>query len=166
MRRHVLVRFRMLSAAERAVVVRAVAALLIVRPCVAVFGVASVMRWLGHTHRPHQTDQTDPTHQTYQTYQTYQTHQLEPDRIVWLVEAAATHLRLPATCLTRSIVAAWLLGRSGRAATLSIGVRTDAPDDFAAHAWVSHNGRPLGPTVSENYTPLSITTINASATSP
>jgi hypothetical protein len=147
------VRFRMLSAAERAVVVRAVTALLIVRPCVAVFGVASVMRWLGQIH------QTDPTHQTDRT-------QLDPDRIVWLVEATATHLRLPATCLTRSIVAAWLLGRSGRAATLSIGVRTDAPGNFAAHAWVSHDGRALGPTVSENYTPLSITTINASATPP
>jgi hypothetical protein len=149
--RHVLVRFCMLPAVERAVVVRAAAALLIVRPVVSTFGLPYVLRWLGqvdHTHQPH------PTHQTH----------LEPERIVWLVEAAATHLRLPATCLARSIVAVWLLARSGRAITLSIGVRTDALDDFAAHAWVSHNGRTLGPTVSQNYTPLSFTTINASAT--
>jgi hypothetical protein len=159
MRRHILVRFGMLSAAERGVVVRSAVGLLIVRPFVGAFGLPYVLRRLGAIGQTHQ---TYPTDQTYQTDPTYQTS-LEPDRIVWLVEAAATHLRLPATCLTRSIVAVWLLARSGRAATLSIGVRTDGPDDFAAHAWVSHNGRALGPTVSENYTPLSSTTINASA---
>jgi hypothetical protein len=160
MRKHLSVRFRMLSPGERAVVVRAVAALLIARLCVAAFGVTRVLRWLerpDQTHRTHPTSETHPTHPTHETT-------IEPDRIVWLVEATATHLRLPATCLTRSIVAAWLLGRSGRAAALVIGVRTDAPGDFAAHAWVSHDGRALGPAMTQNYSSLSITPINASAT--
>jgi hypothetical protein len=133
--------------------------LLIVRPFVAVFGVASVMRCLVRA--------TDPTSATSPTYPSHPADRpaIDPDRIVWLVEATASHLHLPTTCLIRSIVAAWLLARSGRAATLTIGVRTNAPNTLAAHAWVSHNGRALGPITSETYTSVSITTIDASATS-
>ena len=157
MRNHLGTRFLRLSAAERAIVLRAAAALVLVRPCVGVFGVAAVLRWVERSasRQPHRTYQPNPTDQTHQAL-------IEPDRMVWLVEAAATHLRLPATCLTRSLVALWLLGRSGCVATVSIGVNRDGSDSFAAHAWVSHNGRPLGPTPSKDYTTLSLTTINAS----
>ena len=157
MRNHLGTRFLRLSAAERAVVLRAAVALVLVRPCVGVFGVAAVLRWVERSasRQPHRTYQPHPTYQPNRTL-------IEPDRIVWLVEAAATHLRLPATCLTRSLVAAWLLGRSGRVATVSIGVNRDGSDTFAAHAWVSHNGRALGPTPSKDYTTLSLTTINPS----
>jgi hypothetical protein len=159
MRNHLATRFLRLSAAERALVLRAAAALVLVRPSVGVFGLPVVLRCIERSasgcRRPESIHQTNPTYQAHET-------RIEPNRIVWLVEAAATHLRLPATCLTRSLVAAWLLGRHDHAATLSIGVNTDTPGTFAAHAWVTHHGHVLGPTASTEYTTLSTTTINAS----
>ena len=44
------------------------------------------------------------------------------------------------TCLRRSIVLYYLLKKSGREATLHIGVRRDAAGAFLAHAWLTRHG--------------------------
>jgi hypothetical protein len=46
------------------------------------------------------------------------------------------------TCLKRALVLHYLLHRAGRPATLVIGVRRDAHDALAAHAWLAHGGTP------------------------
>lgn len=44
------------------------------------------------------------------------------------------------TCLRRGIVLYYLLRKSGREATLHIGVRRDATGAFVAHAWLTRGG--------------------------
>ncbi len=44
------------------------------------------------------------------------------------------------TCLRRGIVLYYLLRKSGRDATLHIGVRRDAAGTFVAHAWLTREG--------------------------
>jgi hypothetical protein len=55
-------------------------------------------------------------------------------------------------CLTRSLVLMALLARRGVASKLVIGVRPG--DDFAAHAWLERDGRPLLPPGGETYARL------------
>ena len=57
-------------------------------------------------------------------------------------------------CLVRSLVYLTLLQRRGTAATLVIGVRTEP--EFAAHAWVEHEGEPLLPEGDGEYAPLTV----------
>jgi hypothetical protein len=59
-----------------------------------------------------------------------------------LVNLAARRSPLPATCLTRSLLLAWLLRRRGVRAELRIGVRI-ANNGLEAHAWVEFEGRPI-----------------------
>jgi hypothetical protein len=56
-----------------------------------------------------------------------------------LVQHAARFSPFRATCLTRSLVLWWLLGRQGIASDLRIGVAKEAAR-FQAHAWVEHLG--------------------------
>lgn len=67
---------------------------------------------------------------------------VDPQRMAWLVNAAAARHPLPVTCLSRSVLLAWMLSRRGVATQLRIGVR---PRDgsLLAHAWLEHEGRPL-----------------------
>ncbi len=59
-----------------------------------------------------------------------------------LVNVADGRLRVPGTCLSRSLVLWFLLRRQGVPTTIRIGVRSGGlPLD--AHAWVEHEGRPL-----------------------
>lgn len=46
------------------------------------------------------------------------------------------------TCLRRAIVLHYLLRRAGRPAALMIGVRRDAANQLAAHAWLERGGVP------------------------
>ncbi|WP_296312825.1 lasso peptide biosynthesis B2 protein [Erythrobacter sp.] len=46
-----------------------------------------------------------------------------------------------ASCLTQALALQYLLARAGHGCTLHIGVKRDAAGQFAAHAWVSCNGR-------------------------
>ena len=48
-----------------------------------------------------------------------------------------------ATCLRRALLVSWILRREGIASVLRIGVRREG-DELLAHAWVEHNGVPLG----------------------
>lgn len=46
-----------------------------------------------------------------------------------------------ASCLTQALALQYLLARAGHASALHVGVRRDDAGAFAAHAWVSCNGR-------------------------
>lgn len=72
-----------------------------------------------------------------------------------LVNGAANHAIVPATCLTRSCCLVWLLGRHGVAAELRIGV-SRAGGAFAAHAWVEYQGVPVNDTadVADRFAPF------------
>jgi hypothetical protein len=72
-----------------------------------------------------------------------------------LVNAVARHSPLPAACLTRSLVAEWLLRRRGHDAQLRIGVQRTS-DGIAAHAWVESEGVPVNdrPDIAESFLPF------------
>lgn len=81
--------------------------------------------------------------------------QIAPAIIARLVGAAANHLPVLSTCLTRSLLLAWFLRRQGTASVLRIGVRiVDAR--LHAHAWVECDGRPVNDSndVSLRYSPF------------
>lgn len=64
--------------------------------------------------------------------------------------AAARHLFFHSSCLERSLVLWWLLGRRGIAADLRIGARKDA-GCFEAHAWVEYAGTVLNGSGEEHF---------------
>lgn len=66
----------------------------------------------------------------------------EASTLAALVNAAANHLPIACSCLTRSLLLDWMLRRRGFASELRIGVRL-VPDGLQAHAWVQLNGTPL-----------------------
>jgi hypothetical protein len=59
-----------------------------------------------------------------------------------LVNRAAHHHPLPASCLTRSLLLAWLLRRRGWGSELRIGVRLN-DGSLDAHAWLECDGIPV-----------------------
>ena len=62
-----------------------------------------------------------------------------------------------ASCLTQALALQWLLARGGHGSDLHIGVRRAGDGRFAAHAWVSCNGRVVlgaAGTLLADYTPL------------
>lgn len=59
-----------------------------------------------------------------------------------LVNIAARHHPLPATCLSRSLLLRWLLHRRGISTELRLGARL-ADGKLDAHAWVEWNGEPV-----------------------
>lgn len=64
-------------------------------------------------------------------------------RIAWLVDAAARNGAHRASCLPRALATQWLLRRHAIAADLRLGVRKSG-DALDAHAWVEHDGVPVG----------------------
>ena len=76
-----------------------------------------------------------------------------PGRLAWAVEAGARAVP-KASCLTQALAAQIMLQRSGAHPELRIGVATDA-GDFEAHAWLELDGRPLvGAHDLDRYAPL------------
>lgn len=67
----------------------------------------------------------------------------EVKRLDRLVRIAARRHLYPMTCLRRSLVLRWLLGRSGVPVTLKLGVRREGTV-LEAHAWVEYLGQPVG----------------------
>ena len=61
-----------------------------------------------------------------------------PDEVVWAVDEACVWYVKRAACLQRSVVATWLLRRTGTAAEMVIACR---PLPFESHAWVEVGGR-------------------------
>jgi Transglutaminase-like superfamily len=66
---------------------------------------------------------------------------LDPDRLAWLVGAAARYAP-GAHCLPVALVTGWMLARQGTPATLRVGVARHG-GRLTAHAWLEHGGRPL-----------------------
>jgi len=66
---------------------------------------------------------------------------LDPERVAWLVSAAARYAP-GAGCLPVALVTASMLARQGTSATLRVGVARYA-GHLTAHAWLEHDGRPL-----------------------
>jgi hypothetical protein len=64
------------------------------------------------------------------------------ERLSRLVDIAASHGLVSATCLPRSIVLKRLLGREGVPSGLRIGARRAIDGEFQAHAWVDLEPRP------------------------
>ena len=58
------------------------------------------------------------------------------------VDAVARRLPVRSKCLPRSLALWTMLQRAGIDATLRIGMRTDGSSE--AHAWVEHDGCPIG----------------------
>lgn len=60
-----------------------------------------------------------------------------------MVKAAGRHGLLRPSCLEESLAIWWLLARQGVRSEIRIGVPNDTQklgSDFAAHAWIEHNG--------------------------
>lgn len=72
------------------------------------------------------------------------------------VERAARHLPGGATCLERSLLLLWMLRRAGLSCELRVGVRRGEDGALLAHAWLEHEGQPVGdhPEVAESYAPF------------
>jgi hypothetical protein len=64
-------------------------------------------------------------------------------RLGWMVLRVLSILPTDSRCLIRSLVLSRLLARRGISAELVIGVRSGA--EFAAHAWLEYDGRPVLP---------------------
>lgn len=72
-----------------------------------------------------------------------------------LVNAAANHSPVRATCLTRSLLLRWMLRRRGIDSQLRIGVRL-VQDALEAHAWIEIAGHPINdaPGVARRFAPF------------
>jgi hypothetical protein len=77
---------------------------------------------------------------------------LPVESLVWSVKAGARRVPM-ATCLTQALALQRLLGRAGIASTLEIGVSKER-SEFAAHAWLTHEGRVLIGGETRSYVPL------------
>jgi hypothetical protein len=62
-------------------------------------------------------------------------------------------LVVSSNCLERSLLAYGLLSESGAEVALVMGMRREGAT-VAGHAWIEHNGRPLGDATAVNYEPL------------
>lgn len=67
----------------------------------------------------------------------------EVRRLNRLVRIAARRHLYPMTCLRRSLVLQWLLGRAGISVELKLGVRREGAG-IAAHAWIEYLGEAIG----------------------
>ena len=65
-------------------------------------------------------------------------------RLAWIVSRVLGLLPTDSRCLIRSVTLSTLLSRRGIPSVVVIGVRSEP--EFAAHAWVEHDGWPLLPT--------------------
>ena len=120
-----LARLRRLTPGERRLIARAWLGLAVVGPALALLPFRTMHAWA----------EREPTPRR-------RTVEASPERAAALVEAAAAHHVLHASCLARALVLCRLLRRRGFAARLCLGsARTGAL--FEAHAWVTCDGRAL-----------------------
>jgi len=127
-----LARFLALSGADRRLLLRALAALLIVRVALSLVSVERLRLWAARTQTP---GAPQPI-----------------ERVAWAVSAVSR--RLPgATCLVSALALQRLLSREGHPSALHIGVARHG-QAFAAHAWVEVEGRTLIGEVEDEYARL------------
>ena len=112
-----------LPAADRRILIKAALLMPAVRLAILLAGLARVMAWIDSA----AVARREGTLQEVRT-------------LARLVNIAATHVPLGATCLTRSVLLRWLLLRRGIDAQLRIGVRL-AQGGLEAHAWVEFQGQ-------------------------
>jgi len=81
---------------------------------------------------------------------------LPVERIVGLVNSAASAWRARDACVPRSVTSWMLLRAAGHDPAIRFGVERDSTQDFAAHAWIELDGRPIGepPDALQRFTPL------------
>jgi hypothetical protein len=124
-----LARLRALSWPERRVLLQAALLLPLFWAALRLFGLQRLHAWASRTHGAATDGDTPPG----------------AERTGALIAIAGNHLPLPSTCLTRSLLLIWLLGRRGTRGELRIGVRK-AGGGIESHAWVEHMGRPVNDT--------------------
>lgn len=59
-------------------------------------------------------------------------------KISWAITRMGPKVPWRADCLVQALAAQRWLARCGMHSDLHVGVRTDGPDGFAAHAWLTH----------------------------
>jgi hypothetical protein len=117
-------RFAALSSGERALLVRAAAAVVAARLALILFPFRALC---GHA-------------QPVARAAPRSLARCSAERLAWAVRAAA--LRVPrATCLTQALALQWLLARAGLRATIHVGVARNDRRGFESHAWVQYCGR-------------------------
>ncbi len=80
---------------------------------------------------------------------------LPPERVAWGMAVAARHTPGTWTCLVQALALQLLLQRRGHTARVRLGATRRASGEFAAHAWVECEGRPLGgASLVPSFTPL------------
>jgi Transglutaminase-like superfamily len=75
------------------------------------------------------------------------------ESVARVVAVAASRGPVRVSCLRRSLVTWWLLRAQGVETRVRVGLGGSDVRDFNAHAWVEHEGRPVGETadVAERY---------------
>jgi len=145
-----LSRFRALPRPQQQVLLQALLLLPLFWAGLRLYGLARLQRWVMHPLTAGRRSGAE----------------VAPADIGALVNIAGNHLPFPSTCLTRSLLLVWLLGRRGMAGELRIGVRP-VPGGIDAHAWVEHEGRPVNdaPGVSGRFTAFDQPALPAADTS-
>lgn len=121
-------RFSALPPSSKAVFLQATLLLPVTSLSLRLRGFRATQKWL-EGHLPREVgDRTPVQHPHY-----------DVSVVVRMVLAAAHHSPISTTCLERSLVLWWLLGRRNIASQLRIGVRKTG-EKFEAHAWVECDG--------------------------
>lgn len=121
-----LTKLRALSWRERRLLLQSLLLLPLAWIGLRLFGMAQLYRWAARPGASAKTLRTD----------------VNPQAIGKLIAIAGNHLPFPSTCLTRSLLLVWLLGRLGLRSELRIGVRSIA-GRIESHAWVEVAGEPV-----------------------
>jgi hypothetical protein len=127
---HTVRKFLGRPAADRRLLLHALALYLAIVALLRAVSHGRLMRWLdalypATSHQPPATRETDA------------------GRIAWAARTVAAQMRAGDACLPEALTALCLLRRGGHAAALRIGVTRveGAPAPISAHAWLEHAGR-------------------------
>lgn len=121
-------RYRRLPRAERALLVRLVPLIAVIRTSLWLVSLSTLRRLL------HRGVLTVPFPERLV--------QLPVERLAWAVEAASRPVPA-ATCLTQCLALQFLLAQSGRRSSVHIGVAKNEGQPFQAHAWIDCAGQIL-----------------------
>jgi len=122
-------RYLHLTRAERQLLPRLLALVVVVRAALWIVPLDRLQRRLARHGRPWLV--TKPLAQSF-----------SPARLAWAVVAVSR--RVPdASCLTQALALQFLLARSGRTSRLHIGVAHSSDGKFGAHAWIECEGQLL-----------------------
>ncbi|MBI3403214.1 MAG: lasso peptide biosynthesis B2 protein [Acidobacteria bacterium] len=135
---HTLRKFLGRPAADRRLLLHALALYLAIVALLRVVPHGRLTRWLDAVYGRAPAARVPAT-----SHQPPATDALDAGRVAWAVRTVAAQTRAGDACLAEALTALCLLRRGGHAAALRIGVtRADAaPASIAAHAWLEHAGR-------------------------